>query len=93
MTDREVLRHSEACRPSGRCRVDRFQENPSGDDHGSRTKTDTGRRGEKPQALEIMVVKELGKLTPYVRNKGALLATEGAEKKLWELFIKNTALC
>ena len=81
MTDREVLRHSEACRPSGRCRVDRFQENPSGDDHGSRTKTDTGRRGEKPQALEIMVVKELGKLTPYVRNKGALPETEGAEKR------------
>ena len=93
MTDREVLRHSEACRPSGRCRVDRFQENPSGDDHGSRTKTDTGRCGEKPQALEIMVVKELGKLTPYVRNKGALLAREGAEKRLWRLFIKNTALC
>ena len=27
-----------------------------------------------------MVVKELGKLTPYVRNKGALPETEGAEK-------------
>ena len=40
-----------------------------------------------------MVVKELGKLTPYVRNKGALLETEGAEKRLWGLFIKNTALC
>ena len=93
MTDREVLRHSEACRPSGRCRVDWFQEKPSGDNHISRTKTDTGRCGEKPQALERTVVKELGKLTPYVRNKGALLATEGAEKKLWELFIKNTALC
>ena len=38
-------------------------------------------------------VKELGKLTPYVRNKGALLETEGAEKRLWRLFIKNTALC
>jgi hypothetical protein len=37
-----------------------------------------------------MVVKELGKLTPYVRNKGAL---RGAEKRLWQLFIKNTALC
>ena len=93
MTDHEVRRHSEACRPSGRCRVDWFQEKPSGDDHGSRTKTDTGRCGEKPQALEIMVVKELGKLTPYVRNKGALLETEGAEKRLWGLFIKNTALC
>ena len=93
MTDHEVRRHSEAYRPSGRCRVDWFQEKPSGDDHESRTKTDTGRCGEKPQALEIMVVKELGKLTPYVRNKGALLETEGAEKRLWGLFIKNTALC
>ena len=73
--------------------MDRFQEKPSGDEHGIRTKTDTGRCGEKPQALEIMVVKELGKLTPYVRNKGALLVREGAEKRLWELFIKNTALC
>ncbi len=93
MTDREVRRDSEASRPSGRCRVDRFHEKPSGDNHGARTKTDTGRRGEKPQALEKMVVKELGKLTPYVRNKGALLETEGAEKRLWRLFIKNTALC
>ena len=73
--------------------MDWFQEKPCGDDSDARTKTDTGRCGEKPQALEITVVKELGKLTPYVRNKGALLATEGAEKKLWELFIKNTALC
>ncbi len=93
MTDREVQRDSEASRPSGRCWVDRFQEKPFGDKHTSRTKTDTGRRGEKPQALEIMVVKELGKLTPYVRNKGARLKTEGAENRLWELFIKNTALC
>ena len=29
-----------------------------------RTKTDTGRRGEYPKALERTVVKELGKLTP-----------------------------
>ena len=54
--------------------MDRFQENPSGDNHEARTKTDTGRRGDKPQALERTVVKELGKLTPYVRKKGALLA-------------------
>ena len=73
--------------------MDRFQEKPSGDDHDARTKTDTGRCGEKPQALEKMVVKELGKLTPYVRNKGALLSGEGAEKRRWRLFIKNTALC
>ena len=31
---------------------------------GARTKTDTGRRGEKPQALERTLVKELGKMTP-----------------------------
>ena len=43
--------------------------------------------------LEITVVKELGKFTPYVRKKGALLETEGAENRLWRLFIKNTALC
>ena len=73
--------------------MERFLENLSGDKHKARTKTDTGRCGEKPQALEITVVKELGKLTPYVRNKGALLETEGAEKRLWRLFIKNTALC
>ena len=29
-----------------------------------RTKTDTGRRGEYPQALERTVVKELGNLAP-----------------------------
>ena len=29
-----------------------------------RTKTDTGRRGEYPKALEITVLKELGNLTP-----------------------------
>jgi len=42
-----------------------------------------------------MVVKELGKLTPYVRNKGALIVfgRKGAEKRLWGLFIKNTGLC
>ena len=37
-----------------------------------RTKTDTGRRGEYPKALEITVFKELGNLTPYVRKKGFL---------------------
>ena len=30
----------------------------------NRTKTDTGRRGEYPKALERTVFKELGKLTP-----------------------------
>jgi hypothetical protein len=40
-----------------------------------RTKTDTGRRGEYPKALERTVFKELGNLTPYVRNKGSLPRT------------------
>ena len=35
-----------------------------GDDTVARTKTDTGRRGEYPQALERTAVKELGNLTP-----------------------------
>ncbi len=34
------------------------------DDMRTRTKTDTGRRGEYPQALERTVLKELGKFTP-----------------------------
>ena len=65
------------------------------DDQPIRTKTDTGRRGEYPKALERTVLKELGKLTPYVRNKGALphFGGKGAEKRLWGLFIKNTGLC
>jgi hypothetical protein len=37
-----------------------------------RTKTDTGRQGEYPKALERTVFKELGNLTPYVCNKGSL---------------------
>ena len=61
--------------------MDWFQEKPFGDDSDARTKTDTGRCGEKPQALEITVVKELGKLTPYVRNKGALLVKQRAQRK------------
>ena len=40
-----------------------------------RTKTDTGRQGEYPKALERTVLKELGNLTPYVRNKGSLPRT------------------
>ena len=62
--------------------------------------TDTGRRGEYPQALERTVLKELGNFPPYVRKKGSLRVCliyqvhgEGAEKWLWRLFIKNTVLC
>ena len=35
-----------------------------GDDNVARTKTDTGRRGAYPKALERTAVKELGKITP-----------------------------
>ena len=41
----------------------------------NRTKTDTGRQGEYPKALERTVFKELGNLTPYVRKKGSLPRT------------------
>ena len=63
------------------------------DKQRNRTKTDTGRRGEKPQALERMVVKELGKFTPYVRNKGALLPDSSGkgrrEKALGTVYQKH----
>ena len=48
--------------PEGRRR--RGREERGGDDPVARTKTDTGRRGEYPQALERTAVKELGKMTP-----------------------------
>ena len=60
----------------------RFQEKTSVRSTRPVPQTDTGRCGDKPQALEKTVVKELGNLTPYVRKKGALLAREGAEKWL-----------
>ena len=40
------------------------QEKPTLDDHGARTKTDTGRRDEYSQALERTLVKELGNIAP-----------------------------
>ena len=50
--------------PAGRShRTDR-QENPLGSSTGVRTKTDTGRWGEYPKALERTAVKEFGKITP-----------------------------
>ena len=40
------------------------REKPLGSLVSIRTKTDTGRWGENPKALEITAVKELGKMTP-----------------------------
>jgi len=54
------------------CSLKHSREKLRADNTRSRTKTDTGRRGEYPKALERTVVKELGNLTPYVRNKGSL---------------------
>ena len=48
--------------PDGQGR--RTREKCTGDDTVARTKTDTGRRGEYPKALERTAVKELGKFTP-----------------------------
>ncbi len=39
-------------------------ETPLGSVSGARTKTDTGRLGEYPKALDRTLVKELGNLTP-----------------------------
>ena len=62
--------------------MERFQEKPLVRSTRPVPQTDTGRCGDKPQALEKTVVKELGNLTPYVRKKGALVATQGAENRL-----------
>jgi hypothetical protein len=40
---------------------------------GNRTKTDTGGREEYSKARERIIVKELGKLAPYLRKKGPSL--------------------
>ncbi len=63
--------------------------------------SDTGRRGEYPKALEITLVKELGKIAPLLRKKGYPVRVillrgkpEGvAVTRLRRLFIKNTGLC
>ena len=68
LAGRQIRRHQNSgqleanlcCRSGWR----RCQEKPLGTTQHVRTKTDTGRRGEYPQALERTVVKELGKLTP-----------------------------
>jgi hypothetical protein len=54
--------------------------------------TDTGRRGENPKANGRRVVKELGKLTPQLREKGCL-GDQAAVNRPKRLFTKNTGLC
>jgi hypothetical protein len=56
-------------------------------------------RGNSPQVIERPSVKELGKLTPYLRKKGCpsiflVGGGEGAARtRLNRLFTKNTGLC
>jgi len=65
-----------------------------------RTPTQVG-RGNSPQVNERPSVKELGKLTPYLRKKGCLSSCSCASERgeqaagnwLKRLFTKNTGLC
>ena len=54
--------------------------------------TDTGRRGENPKTGERIIVKELCKMTPELRDKGCL-REQVTEKRPKQLFTKNTGLC
>ena len=64
--------------------------------------TDTGRWVEDTKAIERTLVKELGKLTPYLRKKGCPRLCRGmpvcvqcgvAITRPKRLFTKNTGLC
>ena len=64
--------------------------------NNDRTKTDTGRRVEYTKALGRILVKELCKMAPYVRNKGCLwrFTLPGVTvNRYQQLFIKNTGPC
>ena len=54
--------------------------------------TDTGIRDEYSKARELTLLKELGKLAPYLRYKGHPLRRV-AVTRTNRLFSKNTALC
>jgi hypothetical protein len=58
--------------------------------------TDTGGLVEHTEALERTVLKELGKLPSYLREKRAPFGRKplrGAQSWGWRLFTKNTGLC
>lgn len=57
-------------------------------------------RGKSPKAIERTTVKELGKLTPYLRKKGCpgrirnyFESAGGRRKRPKRLFTKNTGPC
>ena len=54
--------------------------------------TDTGRKEEDSKANGRRVVKELGKMSPSLREKGSCRDAV-AEKRSRQLFSKNTGLC
>ena len=54
--------------------------------------TDTGRQEEDSKANGRRVVKELGKLTPSLREKGCS-GNRAAVNRPRQLFSKNTGLC
>ena len=54
--------------------------------------TDTGIRDEYSKARELTLLKELGKLAPYLRYKGRPFRG-AAVTRTNRLFSKNTALC
>ena len=54
--------------------------------------TDTGIRDEYSKARELNLLKELGKLAPYLRYKGRP-PRRAAVTRTNRLFSKNTALC
>ena len=54
--------------------------------------TDTGIRDEYSKARELTLLKELGKLAPYLRYKGRPFR-RAAVTRTNRLFSKNTALC
>ena len=54
--------------------------------------TDTGRQGENPKTNGRTLVKELGKMTPSLREKGCC-RDAAAEKSPKRLFSKNTGIC
>ena len=55
-------------------------------------RTNTGARGEYPKASEITGAKELGKMTPYVRNKGCSLYESRSESVQPTVYQKHSSL-
>src|SRR5699024_525718 len=81
-----------------RTRVTKFlishcQENPLVRSQVPVPQTDTGRRGENPKVSGTTLVKELGKMTPSLREKGCDSDREAAANRRKRLFNKNIGLC